>query len=195
MNFQSATSGARHGSFARAGEAVGLRQSAISLQVKGFEDEFGVRLFDHSRRRRSVLTEAGRIVLVKAEEILALYDQIEPALSDEQSLAGQLKLGAIQSALKGVLPAALAVLNREHPRVRVHVASGMSQDLATKVAAGDLDAAITSEPMRPHPQDLVWTPLYEDRFWIVAPPGCERTQLRAVGFLSCTADTTDMASR
>lgn len=161
----------------RAGEAVGLTQSAVSLQVKGLEGEFGVRLFDRSRRR-PVLTEAGRIVLAKAEEILALYDQIEPALSDEQSLAGRLKLGAIQSALNGVLPAALAILNREHPRVRVHVAGGMSQDLAAKVAVGDLDAAITSEPVRPHPQDLVWTSLYEDRFWIVAPPGCEWTHPR-----------------
>jgi ABC-type glutathione transport system ATPase component len=52
---------AHHGSFARAGEAVGLTQSAISLQVRGLEEEFGVQLFDRSRRL-PVLTEAGRIV-------------------------------------------------------------------------------------------------------------------------------------
>ena len=161
---------ARHGSFARAGAAVGLTQSAVSLQVKGLESEFGAQLFDRSRRLPA-LTEAGMIVLAKAEEILALYDEIGFALSDERSLAGRLKLGAMQSVLGGILPEALAALNHEHPRVRVHVAGGMSADLAAKVAAGDLDAAVTTEPVRPYPQDLVWTPLYDDRFWIVAPPG------------------------
>ena len=70
---------ARHGSFARAGEAIGLTQSAVSLQVKALEEEFGAQLFDRSRRRPT-FTEAGRIVLAKAEEVLALYDRI---LDDE----------------------------------------------------------------------------------------------------------------
>ena len=49
---------ARHGSFAAAGKAVGLTQSAVSLQVKALEEEFGAPLFDRSRRL-PVLTEAG----------------------------------------------------------------------------------------------------------------------------------------
>ncbi|ACL61590.1 LysR family transcriptional regulator [Methylobacterium nodulans] len=161
---------AQHGSFARAGEVVGLTQSAVSLQVKMLEEEFGARLFDRSRRLPR-LTEAGRIVLEKSAEVLALYDQIASALSDEQSLAGRLRLGAVQTALSGVLPEALAALNQSHPRVRVHVSAGMSAELALRIAAGELDAAVTTEPVRPHPPDLVWTPLYEDRFWLIAPPG------------------------
>ena len=62
---------ARHRTFARAGEAIGLTQSAVSLQVKSLEEEFNVRLFDRSRREPA-LTEAGRIVLAQAEQILAL---------------------------------------------------------------------------------------------------------------------------
>lgn len=41
---------AQHGSFARAGEVVGLTQPAASLQIKSLEEEFGTRLFDRSRR-------------------------------------------------------------------------------------------------------------------------------------------------
>ncbi len=58
---------ARHGSFAGAGKAVGLTQSAVSLQVKALEDEFGAALFDRSRRL-PVLTEAGRIVVARSAE-------------------------------------------------------------------------------------------------------------------------------
>lgn len=168
-----------HGSFARAGAAVGLTQSAVSLQVRALEAEFGAQLFDRTRRL-PVLTEAGRIVLDRATEVLALYDQIAPALSDERSLAGRLRLGAIQTALAGGLPEALAALNRAHPRLRVHVSAGMSAELALQVAAGALDAAVTTEPVAPHPPDLVWTRLYSERFWIVAPPGYEAVPPRAL---------------
>lgn len=161
---------ALHGSFARAGESMGLTQSAVSLQVKEMEAEFGTRLFDRTRRYPT-LTETGRIVLAKAEEVLGLYDGIAQDLSNERSLAGRLRIGAIQTALSGPLPNSLIALNRTHPRVRVHVSAGMSAELASKVAAGDLDAAVTTEPVRPHPADLVWTPLYADRFWVIAPAG------------------------
>jgi len=160
---------ARHRTFARAGEAIGLTQSAVSLHVKSLEEEFNVRLFDRSRREPS-LTEAGRIVLAQAEQILALYDRIPDALSDEKALVGRLRIGAIQTALSGPLPNALLTLRRDHPGLRVHVAAGLSAELAQRVADGELDAAITSQPVRPHPADLVWSTLYEDRFWLLAPP-------------------------
>lgn len=170
---------ARHRTFARAGEAIWLTQSAVSLQVKSLEEAFNVRLFDRSRREPS-LTEAGRIVLAQAEQILALYDRIPDALSDEKSLIGRLRIGAIQTALSGPLPNALLTLRRDHPGLRVHVAAGMSAELAQRVADGELDAAITSQPVRPHPAELVWSTLYEDRFWLLAPPQYAKHDARAL---------------
>lgn len=168
---------ARHGSFGRAGEAVGLTQSAVSLQVKTLEEEFAVQLFDRSRRL-PVLTEAGRIVLAKAEEVLALYDRIPEALSDERSLAGRLRVGAMPSVLSGILPDALVVLNRAHPRIRIHVSYGLSGELAHQVASGELDVAMTLEPARPHPANQFWSPLYENRFWVIVPPALARQDIR-----------------
>lgn len=161
---------ARHGSFASAGAAVGLTQSAVSLQVKSLEEEFGAQLFDRSRRL-PVLTEAGKLLVEKSAEVLALYDQLGPALSEEGVLAGKVKLGVIQTTLATYLPDALVQLNKAHPKARFHVVAGMSAELAAQVAAHELDAAITTELVRPHPADLVSTTLYEDKFWIVAPKG------------------------
>lgn len=165
---------ARHGTFARAGEVVGITQSAVSLQMKALEQEFGVQIFDRSRRR-STLTEPGKIILEKATEILDLYDRIGPALSDEHSLAGHLRLGATETVLNSILPEAIAMLHCMHPRVRVHVSGGMSTDIAAKVVSGELDVAITSEPTRSYSKDLAWRPLYQDQFWIVAPSGNDQT--------------------
>ncbi|MBP6770563.1 MAG: LysR family transcriptional regulator, partial [Reyranella sp.] len=137
---------ARHGSFAGAGKAVGLTQSAVSLQVKALEEEFGAALFDRSRRL-PVLTEAGRIVVARSAEVLALYDDIAAALGDGRSLAGRLRAGAVQTALAGVLPDALVALNRAHPRARGAVAGRLSAEMAEKGAAGERDAALTTRPV------------------------------------------------
>jgi DNA-binding transcriptional LysR family regulator len=158
----------QHGTFAKAGDAVGLTQSAISLQIKSLEQEFGVALFDRSRRR-PVLTEAGRILLARVEDIMDTYDRIPEALSGEQALVGRLRLGAIQSALSGPLPDALVAMRQAHPGLRVQVSAGMSAELAQLVATGELDAAITTAPVRPHPPELIARTLYEDRFWVLAP--------------------------
>ncbi|WP_080435046.1 EamA family transporter [Burkholderia ubonensis] len=162
---------ARHRAFARAGAAIGLTQSAVSLQIKALESEFNVQLFDRSRRQPA-LTEAGRILVAQAEQILAMVDRIPDALSDEKKLVGRLRIGAIQTALAGPLPDALLALRHAHPSLRVQVSAGVSAELAQRVAAGELDAAITTHPVKPHPAELTWTPLYEDRFWLFAPPHC-----------------------
>lgn len=159
---------AQHGSFARAAEAVHLTQSAVSLQIRGLEEEFNAQLFDRSRRL-PVLTEAGHLALERAREILALYDSIAADLGEDGELRGRLRVGAIHTALSGTLPASLAALSSEHPDLRVNVLSGMSAELATRVESGDLDAAVTTEPVKPHPYGLVSTVLYEEGFWIIAP--------------------------
>ncbi|MFE1598075.1 LysR family transcriptional regulator [Methylobacterium sp. ID0610] len=170
---------ARQGSFARAAETVGLTQSAVSLHVRGLEQEFRAVLFDRSRRR-PVLTEAGHVAVARAEEILALYDGLAAELEAGGALAGRLRVGAIQTALAGPVPDALARLRATHPRLRVQVVSGMSAELAVRVDTGELDAAVTTGPVRPHPAGLVTTPLYEEGFWILAPPGLEARGARRI---------------
>ncbi len=159
---------AQHGSFARAADAVHLTQSAVSLHVRGLEEEFNASLFDRSRRL-PVLTEAGHLAVERAREILAIYESIASDLGDGSELRGRLKVGAIQTALAGVLPKALARLSLEQPNLRINVSSGMSAELATRIESGELDAAITTEPVKPHPSGLVSTALYQEGFWVIFP--------------------------
>lgn len=161
---------ARHGTFAGAADALGLTQSAVSLHVKALEQEFRTRLFDRSRKR-PVLTEAGRLALERAQAVLVAYDGIAGALAEGPGLRGRLRLGAIQSALSGRLPEALGRLKRQHPLLHISVGGGMSAELAVRVASGELDAAVTTEPVKPYPAGLAFAPIFADRFWVVAPPG------------------------
>ena len=160
---------ARHGTFARAADLLSLTPSAVSLHIKTLEDELQVPLFDRSRRQ-VVLTEAGQLAVARAETILAAYDELADALASGPSLRGRLRLGAIHTVLARRLPKALVWIKAHHPDLHISVASGMSAELARRIEDGDLDAAITTEPVSPYPQSLDYTPLFEDRFWAIASP-------------------------
>lgn len=173
---------ARHGSFARAAEAVHLTQSAVSLHVKALEDEFKAQLFDRSRRQ-TALTDAGRLAVDRAMEILALYDAISGEIGAGSELRGRLRIGAIPTVLTNVMPAVLASLTESHPHLSLTVACGMSAELATRLESGELDVAITTDPVKPHPYGLVSTALYQEHFWLLAPG-----HLRQVPYKQLLAD-------
>lgn len=158
---------AKHGSFVKAADVLSLTPSAISLQIKSLEDELRVSLFDRSRRQVT-LTDAGQLALVQAEVILAQYDDMANQLYVGPGLSGRLKIGAIQTALAGPLPDALVWIKEHHPKLHISVVSGMSSELARMVEEGELDAAITTEPVKPFPSNLHVTVLYQDLFWAVA---------------------------
>ncbi|EPJ2809534.1 MULTISPECIES: LysR family transcriptional regulator [Pseudomonas] len=160
---------ARHGTFARAADLLSLTPSAVSLHIKTLEDELQVPLFDRSRRQVA-LTEAGQLAVARAESILAAYDELADALACGPSLRGRLRLGAIHTVLARRLPRALVWIKANHPQLHISVASGMSAELARRVEDGELDAAITTEPVSPYPQSLDFTALFEDRFWVIASP-------------------------
>ncbi|EGH99043.1 MULTISPECIES: LysR family transcriptional regulator [Pseudomonas syringae group] len=158
---------AKYGSFVKAADILSVTPSAISLQIKSLEDELRVSLFDRSRRQ-VFLTETGQLALVQAEAILAQYDNLTNQLYIGPGLSGRLKIGAIQTALAGPLPDALVWIKEHHPKLHISVISGMSSELARMVEEGELDAAITTEPVKPFPSNLNVTVLYQDLFWAVA---------------------------
>ncbi|WP_232316879.1 LysR substrate-binding domain-containing protein, partial [Candidatus Burkholderia verschuerenii] len=66
--------------------------------------------------------------------------------ADRDGLSDRLKIGAISTALTGMLPAALRELTQRAPRARLVIVPGTSQSLFQSLQAGDLDAAIVVSP-------------------------------------------------
>lgn len=136
---------AREGSFSRAAERLSLSQPAVSQQISALERQVGARLLDRTTHR-AVPTEVGALLLQHADalaERLALADaQVQMAIAQERRL---LRLGAFPSALASIVPAALARLTGGASEPDVEVLEAGSAELARRVAAGDLDAALTLE--------------------------------------------------
>lgn len=130
--------------FTEAGQQLGLSHSAVSLHVKALEDELNVVLVDRSVRPPA-LTDRGRALVSRARRMVGLVDEIRALGSDEQ-LVGRLEVGVVPSVLVHLLPPALAAIRERHPDMEVGVKVALSGDLANALKAGEIDAAIATEP-------------------------------------------------
>src|SRR5438034_7873916 len=85
--------------FTRAGEQLGLTQSAVSQQIKALEDELGEPLLVRTNRRVEV-SRAGEQVLEHADHILAEVNAIRAIFKDPGALAAsRLRVAAATQAL------------------------------------------------------------------------------------------------
>lgn len=82
---QAFVAAAQSGATTRAGESLGLTQSAVSRALGSLEDRLGVRLF-HRVKQRLVLSDAGRAFLPEAERLL---DDLDRATLNVMAFGGQ----------------------------------------------------------------------------------------------------------
>jgi DNA-binding transcriptional LysR family regulator len=164
----------KHGTFAAAGDRIGLTQSAVSSQIKRLEEALGFALFDRTGRS-ATLNVAGQTTLPRAEEICALFAGLGE-LPGDGATGGLLRIGAIASAQPTLLARALASLREAFPPVRAHVSPGVSMRLMDDLDAGKIDAAVIIRPPFGMPADLVWEPLVQEPFVLVVPRSAPATR-------------------
>jgi len=158
------------GTFAAAGEAIGLTQSAISLQIKSLEATLDVKLFDRSKRP-PVMNARGMKLLRRAREIINQCQALKDTVHDSP-LGGALRIGVIPTAMSGVLPETLAELRQSHPQLVIELTSGLSATLVGEVNRGRLDAAVVTEPAQLG-RELSWHTFAEEPLVVIAPSNAE----------------------
>src|SRR4051794_5234661 len=114
---------ADRGSFSAAAEALGVSQPAVSQQIRALEREIGEPLLDRGGRGAR-LTERGVMVHRYAQRMLALSDEFQRELADEEGeLTGSLVVGSSTGLGEHVLPLLLGGFRAEHPKVTVSLRS------------------------------------------------------------------------
>lgn len=161
---------ADYGTFAAAGETIGLTQSAISLQIKSLESVLDTELFDRSKRP-PIMNAMGLKLLKRAREILNQCQNLKDSVHDNP-VGGALRIGVIPTVMSGVLPATLAHLRNSHPKLKIELVSGLSSKLALEVNKGRLDAAIITEPTQLG-SGMSWHAFVEEPLVVIAPADAE----------------------
>ncbi|WP_411884452.1 LysR family transcriptional regulator [Polaromonas sp. YR568] len=175
----------RHGTFAAAGERLGLTQSAVSSQIKRLEESLGFALFDRTRRA-ATLNEAGATTLARAEELITLFGKLGD-LPDQGGDGGLLRIGAIASVQSSLLPRALVPLRQKYPTLRLSLVPGVSMHLMDQLDAGEIDMAVTIRPPFGLLPELNWQTLVQEPFMLLVPAALKgkdwRKLLQAQAFL------------
>jgi len=110
---------ARYQSFSRAGDAIGLSQSAISHSMKELEAEIGVRLLDRTTRE-VILTNAGQRLASRVEPLL---DELHAMLLDTRSFGtqhnGRVRIAASQTISAQLMPSCIARSQKDYPDITI----------------------------------------------------------------------------
>jgi DNA-binding transcriptional LysR family regulator len=163
-------SASRHMSFSRAADELHLTQPAVSAQIVALENALKAKLFDRSGRRLA-LTDAGRLAVVAAEEILRRVDQLEGELADLLTPgAGTLKIGASHVVGIYLLPAILAEFRTRYPDAELVVRVDTSHKVVDMVLRNELDLGVIGEGTPVHDERLATKPIARDRLVLIAPP-------------------------
>ena len=170
---------ARHGTFSRTADRIGLTQSAVSAQIRRLEESLGFPLFDR-QGRVAVLNAAGHAALAHAEQLLALFEKLQQNSTQAEAGIVRLDIGAVASVQAAGLPDALAALRDELPQLRLRVLPGVSLTLMGMVDAGTLDAAVMIRPPFAPPAELVWHTLWKEPFVLLVPAAIKGRDWRAL---------------
>ncbi|MGW7358264.1 LysR family transcriptional regulator [Streptomyces sp. NPDC054802] len=156
---------ARHGSVSAAADGLHVTTSAVSQQMAKLEREVGQQLL--AKNGRGVrLTDTGRLLADHAARILS---QVELAQSEIEArrgqVVGEVRIAAFPTAARGLFPAALSLLRRDHAELRV-LSTELEPEAAVRgVIRGDLDLAVVldwSNKRLPVPGGLAQAHLLDD---------------------------------
>ncbi|WP_435606476.1 LysR substrate-binding domain-containing protein [Pseudomonas knackmussii] len=106
--------------FGRAAEALGISQPPLSQQIQALEEEIGARLLERTNRRVA-LTEAGRLFLDEARQVLAQVDRaVLLARRAHQGELGELRIGFTASApFTSTIPRSIHAFRQAYPEVHL----------------------------------------------------------------------------
>jgi len=157
---------AEAGSFTRAGEIIGLSQSAVSRQVSSWEKDLKVPLF-HRHARGLILTEQGELLFRTAHEVFTKLEAAKTMLRDsKEKPSGVLRVTTTVGLGSNWLTPRLSEFIELYPDINVQL---MLQDTELDLGMREADVAIRLR--KPVQAELIQRKLFTVHFHIYASPG------------------------
>ena len=148
-----------HGGLARAAEALGTTQSALSHQVRGIEDQAGVELFARATKPLR-LSPAGLRLLAAARSILPQVAALEAEFEGiEAGRVGRMHVAIeCHACFEWLLPV-MSRFRQAWPDVDIDIRPGLAFDALPALRREEVDLVVSSDP-----EDLpgvTFTPLFD----------------------------------
>jgi len=137
-------------SFTKAAQALQYSQATITSHIQQLENELGAPLFDRLGKKIQ-LTNLGRELYPYVGELLTSYAKIRHLAAHEE-IKGELRIGASETITIFKLAGVLAAYKKQYPDVTITLVNDHCLPLRERLHTGELDIAITLEPLVEDPQ-------------------------------------------
>ena len=129
-------------SFTKAAEKLFINQSAVSIQVKKFEDILKVKLFDRSSKKIK-LTYIGETLYKMAEDIFEKVKRAEKEISRVIEVdRARISIGASSIIAEPLLPSLMKDFSSSHEEIEYNITISNKEHLLKLLKEGDLDIII-----------------------------------------------------
>lgn len=157
------------GSIAEAARLQNLTPAAVSQRIQALERQLGVELLSRAGHAAKP-SEACLALLPRARHIIR-ESQLLVADTSPAGLGGPLRIGAISTALTGLLAPALRRLTATAPALHPTIIPGTSRQLYQALQAEQIDAALIVAPPFALPKGMRAVLLRREALALLAPTG------------------------
>jgi len=132
--------------FGKAAARLNISQPPFSRHIRQLEDELGVQLFRRTRREVK-MTDAGRLFVAQARQILADTEEAKHLMLEaRESATTQLVVGFPRS-YSGIVVEILRTFGARYPNVRIALRSLSTSDHIRALRSGELQVAFLRLPV------------------------------------------------
>lgn len=161
---------AETGSVTKAATRLNISQPAVTSQIKKFEKDLGLTLFNPSGRGIS-LTPFGVELAKQAGNLFTYEEKIDQFVEDfRQGRKGKLRIAATYLPANFLIPGWAARFKAGHPEIEMVITTTNSQQAFEQLKHHEADVAFYGGGAQDKPQDIDWLELFEDELWFVVSP-------------------------
>ena len=137
---------AREENISAAAEALHLTQPTLSRQLKDLEDELGKQLMIRGAKRIT-LTDEGRLLRQRAQEIIDLADKAQSEISSaDEYVSGDVYIGGGETEGMRFIAKTIYELQKAYPHIQIHLFSGNGVEILERLDRGLLDFGVLVSP-------------------------------------------------
>ena len=128
-------------SISGAAQKLHVTQPTLSRQFMELEEELGHTLFIRTNRKLH-LTAKGKLFYERAQAIVNLFDRTKEEIRTDDEMAGEIRIASGETPALKSLARAIARLQQEATKVRIHIVSGAEAQVKSELLSGLTDFGV-----------------------------------------------------
>jgi len=151
-----------------AAEELFITQPAVSQQIRGLEEQLGVKLFERTPNGL-LLTEAGEAIHPHVQAILASQSRIDNVVAEQRGAThGHVAVGANTTGGMYVVSPMLRAFRDAHPEAEIVLQVHSTDRICERLLQNLLDVAVVTGPVEVG--SVVVADLCEDELYLIVSP-------------------------